>query len=74
MAAKAEEKKLELLFLRWSEHHRKLGNFQRCNLMASFICYAGIVFSLDLTIFFLAQVISNFGPQVSIFTILLRQR
>ncbi|KAA8536517.1 hypothetical protein F0562_028995 [Nyssa sinensis] len=29
VAAKAEEKKLELLFLRWSEHHRKLGNFQR---------------------------------------------
>uniref|UniRef100_A0A7N0UEL9 Pinin/SDK/MemA protein domain-containing protein n=1 Tax=Kalanchoe fedtschenkoi TaxID=63787 RepID=A0A7N0UEL9_KALFE len=29
VAAKAEEKKLELLFLRWSEHHRKLCNFQR---------------------------------------------
>ncbi|KAK3009502.1 hypothetical protein RJ639_013867 [Escallonia herrerae] len=29
VAAKAEEKKLELLFLRWSEHHRKLGNFIR---------------------------------------------
>ncbi|KAL6964343.1 hypothetical protein U1Q18_035398 [Sarracenia purpurea var. burkii] len=29
VAAKAEEKKLELLFLRWSEHHRKLGNFLR---------------------------------------------
>ncbi|XP_022860156.1 pinin-like [Olea europaea var. sylvestris] len=29
IAAKAEEKKLELLFLRWSEHHRKLGNFIR---------------------------------------------
>ncbi|CAA2982734.1 Pinin [Olea europaea subsp. europaea] len=29
IAAKAEEKKLELLFLWWSEHHRKLGNFIR---------------------------------------------
>ncbi|XP_073286946.1 uncharacterized protein [Primulina huaijiensis] len=29
VAAKAEEKKLELLFLRWSEHHKKLGNFIR---------------------------------------------
>ncbi|KAL3638149.1 hypothetical protein CASFOL_018019 [Castilleja foliolosa] len=29
IAAKAEEKKLELLFLRWSEHHKKLGNFIR---------------------------------------------
>ncbi|XP_051147374.1 uncharacterized protein LOC127262633 [Andrographis paniculata] len=29
LAAKAEEKKLELLFLRWSEHHQKLGNFIR---------------------------------------------
>ncbi|OMO79927.1 DNA-binding WRKY [Corchorus capsularis] len=27
--AKAEEKKLELLFLQWSEHHRKLSNFIR---------------------------------------------
>ncbi|KAK1309538.1 Histone-lysine N-methyltransferase ASHH2 [Acorus calamus] len=27
--AKAEEKKMELLFLRWSEHHKKLCNFQR---------------------------------------------
>nr|XP_043630590.1 pinin [Erigeron canadensis] len=29
VAAKAEEKKLELLFLQWSEHHKKLGNFLR---------------------------------------------
>ncbi|XP_071727015.1 uncharacterized protein [Rutidosis leptorrhynchoides] len=29
VAAKAEEKKLELLFLRWTEHHKKLGNFLR---------------------------------------------
>ncbi|XP_021909995.1 pinin isoform X2 [Carica papaya] len=29
VAAKAEEKKLELLFLRWSEHHKKLTNFIR---------------------------------------------
>ncbi|XP_043706342.1 pinin [Telopea speciosissima] len=29
VAAKAEEKKLELLFLRWSEHHEKLCNFLR---------------------------------------------
>lgn len=29
VAAKAEGKKMELLFLRWSEHHRKLGNFVR---------------------------------------------
>ncbi|CAA2982733.1 ATP-dependent Clp protease ATP-binding subunit clpA homolog CD4B, chloroplastic [Olea europaea subsp. europaea] len=29
IAAKAEEKKLELLFLWWSEHHRKLGNVIR---------------------------------------------
>ncbi|KAH6787633.1 protein-protein interaction regulator family protein [Perilla frutescens var. hirtella] len=29
IAAKAEEKKMELLFLRWSEHHKKLGNFIR---------------------------------------------
>ncbi|OMO92074.1 Late embryogenesis abundant protein, LEA-14 [Corchorus olitorius] len=27
--AKAEEKKLELLFLQWSEHHKKLSNFIR---------------------------------------------
>ncbi|GAB4831633.1 hypothetical protein Ancab_005644 [Ancistrocladus abbreviatus] len=29
VAAKAEEKKLELLFLRWCEHHKKLTNFLR---------------------------------------------
>ncbi|KAL1564682.1 pinin-like [Salvia divinorum] len=29
IAAKAEEKNMELLFLRWSEHHKKLGNFIR---------------------------------------------
>ncbi|XP_010277686.1 PREDICTED: pinin-like [Nelumbo nucifera] len=29
VAAKAEEKKLELLFLQWSEHHKKLCNFLR---------------------------------------------
>ncbi|XP_060167785.1 uncharacterized protein LOC132598736 [Lycium barbarum] len=29
LAAKAEEKRLELLFLRWSEHHKKLANFIR---------------------------------------------
>ncbi|KAE8700479.1 protein interaction regulator family protein isoform 2 [Hibiscus syriacus] len=29
VAAKAEEKKLELLFLQWSEHHKKLSNFIR---------------------------------------------
>ncbi|KAK6916035.1 Pinin/SDK/MemA protein [Dillenia turbinata] len=29
VAAKAEEKKLELLFLRWTEHHKKLSNFLR---------------------------------------------
>ncbi|KAH7655756.1 pinin protein [Dioscorea alata] len=29
VAAKAEEKKLELLFLHWSEHHKKLCNFLR---------------------------------------------
>ncbi|KAL3538579.1 hypothetical protein ACH5RR_001945 [Cinchona calisaya] len=29
VAAKAEEKKLELLFLRWCEHQKKLGNFIR---------------------------------------------
>ncbi|KAJ8572570.1 hypothetical protein K7X08_009081 [Anisodus acutangulus] len=29
LAAKAEEKRLELLFLRWSEHHRKLANLIR---------------------------------------------
>ncbi|KAL8150730.1 hypothetical protein V2J09_020538 [Rumex salicifolius] len=29
LAAKAEEKKLELLFLQWSEHHKKLSNFLR---------------------------------------------
>ncbi|XP_042060335.1 pinin-like [Salvia splendens] len=29
IAAKAEEKNMELLFLRWSEHHQKLGNFIR---------------------------------------------
>ncbi|KAK8475010.1 hypothetical protein V6N13_117169 [Hibiscus sabdariffa] len=29
VAAKAEEKKLELLFLQWSEHHKKLNNFIR---------------------------------------------
>lgn len=30
VAAKTEEKKLELLYLRWSEHHKKLCNFIRC--------------------------------------------
>ncbi|XP_027367892.1 pinin [Abrus precatorius] len=29
VAAKTEEKKLELLFLRWSEHHKRLSNFIR---------------------------------------------
>ncbi|XP_078444589.1 protein-protein interaction regulator family protein [Wolffia australiana] len=29
IAAKAEEKKLELLFIRWSEHHKRLCNFLR---------------------------------------------
>ncbi|XP_020591835.1 pinin isoform X1 [Phalaenopsis equestris] len=29
VAAKAEEKKLELLFLLWAEHHKKLSNFLR---------------------------------------------
>ncbi|XP_009409615.1 uncharacterized protein LOC135584787 isoform X2 [Musa acuminata AAA Group] len=29
VAAKAQEKKLELLFLSWSEHHKKLSNFLR---------------------------------------------
>ncbi|KAG9451138.1 hypothetical protein H6P81_011103 [Aristolochia fimbriata] len=29
VAAKAEEKKLELLFLQWTEHHKKLCNFLR---------------------------------------------
>ncbi|KAF3786015.1 Pinin protein [Nymphaea thermarum] len=29
VAAKAEEKKLELVFLRWAEHHNKLCNFLR---------------------------------------------
>lgn len=29
VAAKTEEKKLELLFLRWSEHHKRLNNFIR---------------------------------------------
>ena len=29
VSAKTEEKKLELLFLRWSEHHKKLCNFIR---------------------------------------------
>ena len=29
MAAKTEEKKLELLFLQWCEHHKRLGNFIR---------------------------------------------
>ncbi|KAE8707492.1 protein interaction regulator family protein isoform 2 [Hibiscus syriacus] len=29
VAAKAEEKKMELLFLQWSEHHKKLNNYIR---------------------------------------------
>jgi pinin len=29
VAAKAEQKKLELLFLQWSEHQKKLSNFIR---------------------------------------------
>ncbi|KAL6637080.1 hypothetical protein ACP70R_024652 [Stipagrostis hirtigluma subsp. patula] len=29
VAAKAEEKRLELLFIQWSEHHKKLTNFLR---------------------------------------------
>ncbi|MQL70531.1 hypothetical protein Taro_002835, partial [Colocasia esculenta] len=29
IAAKAEEKKLELLFIRWTEHHKRLCNFVR---------------------------------------------
>ncbi|KNA08675.1 hypothetical protein SOVF_160530 isoform B [Spinacia oleracea] len=33
VAAKSEEKKLELLFLQWSEHHKKLTNFLRLILL-----------------------------------------
>ncbi|KAF2293734.1 hypothetical protein GH714_004380 [Hevea brasiliensis] len=33
VAAKTEQKKLELLFLRWSEHHKKLCNFIRQSLI-----------------------------------------
>uniref|UniRef100_A0A3N7G174 Pinin/SDK/MemA protein domain-containing protein n=1 Tax=Populus trichocarpa TaxID=3694 RepID=A0A3N7G174_POPTR len=29
ITVKAEEKKLELLFLRWNDHHKKLSNFIR---------------------------------------------
>ncbi|KAF9601389.1 hypothetical protein IFM89_019242 [Coptis chinensis] len=38
VAAKAEEKKLELLFLKWSEHHKILGNYLRTKTEPS-ICY-----------------------------------
>lgn len=34
LAAKAEEKRLELLFLRWIEHHKKLANFIRLFLIS----------------------------------------
>ncbi|XP_073127905.1 uncharacterized protein [Henckelia pumila] len=33
ITVKAEEKKLELLFLQWSEHHKKLGNFSQGTLI-----------------------------------------
>jgi pinin len=29
VAAKAEEKRLELLHIQWTEHHKKLSNFVR---------------------------------------------
>ncbi|CAL1385470.1 unnamed protein product [Linum trigynum] len=38
VAAKAEEKKLELLFLRWTEHHKKLSRFTRTKAEPP-ICY-----------------------------------
>lgn len=38
VAAKAEEKKLELLFIRWSEHHKKLCNFLRLFLILAQKC------------------------------------
>uniref|UniRef100_A0A0D9VXX3 Pinin/SDK/MemA protein domain-containing protein n=1 Tax=Leersia perrieri TaxID=77586 RepID=A0A0D9VXX3_9ORYZ len=31
VAAKAEEKRLELLFMQWAEHHKRLSNFLRTN-------------------------------------------
>ncbi|KAM1331982.1 hypothetical protein EV1_044033 [Malus domestica] len=34
--AKTEEKKLELLFLRWSEHNKRLGNFIRYKVIFNF--------------------------------------
>lgn len=78
VAAKTEEKKLELLFLRWSEHHKRLSNFIRfalfnCKLMrhgsvSSSIFQSGRIIISDFKSWYTMQVIFNFGPKVSIFT------
>ncbi|RYR35596.1 hypothetical protein Ahy_A10g050730 isoform A [Arachis hypogaea] len=60
VAAKTEEKRLELLFLRWSEHHKRLSNFIRL-----FFIFRYFMTNLE--------VIFNFGPSVHIH-ILLRRR
>ncbi|CAN6466667.1 unnamed protein product [Victoria cruziana] len=92
VAAKAEEKKLELIFLRWAEHHKKLCNFLRypvlvlfCRLLMLlmlciflvklFTCFQLLFFLIACFLSFLfVQVISTFGPKVSMFPILLRTK
>ncbi|KAG6491085.1 hypothetical protein ZIOFF_052417 [Zingiber officinale] len=46
VAAKAQEKKWELMFLSWSEHHKKLSNFLRFRCLPTFIWkYPTVVFA-----------------------------
>ena len=79
VSAKTEEKKLELLFLQWSEHHRKLCNFIRWVISINELLVL-VFFCLQRTFtihashvvrfcnYFSMQVIFIFGPKVSIFT------
>ncbi|CAL9073371.1 unnamed protein product [Musa textilis] len=68
VAAKAQEKKLELLFLTWSEHHKKLSNFLR------YIYFKGLArdillpsFSPSLHIFILNIIFSFYACTLQVF-------
>lgn len=50
IAAKAEEKKLELLYLHWTEHHRKLSNFIRTKTKPSIYYLPAKPFEKDATL------------------------
>ncbi|WVZ60205.1 hypothetical protein U9M48_010257 [Paspalum notatum var. saurae] len=63
VAAKAEEKRLELLYIQWTEHHKRLSNF---------LSYSTFLFDGSV-IFCVLQVIFISGPNVSILTIKLRE-